>query len=158
MSPYAAAALKDGTDGIVVAQPDQDAVNFVEAVRQANPNIKIAMFPTSIGDVNKALGKTAEGIIEISSDTIALKTTAERQYEKDMKAAGYSNLTGWRLNSYASVLVFQTDRGALAENHGSDRLQCSPARQEHPDWSHPATAVRERRRRGTAEGVQPVPR
>lgn len=107
MSPYAAASLKDGTDGIVIAQPDQDTVNFVEAVRQAAPTMKIAMFPTSIGDVNKALGKTGEGIFEISADSIALKTRVERQYEKDMKAAGYSNLTAWRLNSYASVLVFQ---------------------------------------------------
>lgn len=105
MSPYAAAALKDGTDGIVVTEPDQDAVNFVEAVRQANPTVKIALDASSLGDVNRALGKTAERITEISANTVALKTKAERRYEKDMKAAGYSNLTGWRLNSYASVLV-----------------------------------------------------
>ncbi len=37
---------------------------------------------------------------------MALKNTAEKQYEKDMKAAGYTDLTGFRLASYASVLVF----------------------------------------------------
>jgi ABC-type branched-subunit amino acid transport system substrate-binding protein len=107
MSPYAAAALKDGADGIVVTEPDQDAVNLVQAIREANPTIKISLAASSIGEVNKVLGKTAEGIIEISADPLALKSTAERQYEKDMKAAGYSNLTGWRLNSYASVEVFR---------------------------------------------------
>lgn len=107
MSPYAAAALKDGTDGIFVAEPDQDAVNFVEAVRQVNPAVKISLGASSIGGVNKALGKTAEGIIEVSADPIVLKESAERQYEKDMKAAGYTDLTGWRLNSYASVMLFR---------------------------------------------------
>src|SRR5262249_26600590 len=107
MAPYAAAALKDGTDGIFVAEPDQDAVNFVEAVRQVNPAVKISMGASSIGGVNKALGKTGNGIIEISADPIALKSSGESQYEKDMKAAGYSDLTGWRLNSYASVMLFR---------------------------------------------------
>jgi ABC-type branched-subunit amino acid transport system substrate-binding protein len=107
MSPYAAAALQGGTDGIFVAEPDQDAVNFVEAVRQVNPSVKISLGASSIGGVNKALGKTADGIIEVSADPIVLKESAERQYEKDMKAAGYSDLTGWRLNSYASVMLFR---------------------------------------------------
>jgi ABC-type branched-subunit amino acid transport system substrate-binding protein len=106
MSPYVAAALKGGVDGIIVAQADQDAVNFVQAVRQVNPSIKIALIATELGDVLKALQNNAEGIIETASDTVALKNTAEKQYEKDMKAAGYTDLTGFRLASYASVLVF----------------------------------------------------
>ncbi len=113
MAPYAAAALKDGTDGIFVAEPDQDAVNFVEAVRQVDPAVKISMGATSIGGVNKALGKTAEGIVEVSADPIVLRQSAERVYEKDMKAAGYSDLTGWRLNSYASVMLFRKIAGQL---------------------------------------------
>ena len=107
MSPYAAAALKDGTDGIVVTQAGQDAVNFIVAVRQMNPNVRIALAATSAADVIRALGKTAEGIIQVASVTIVLRNRAERQYERDMKAAGYSKLTDWRLNSYASVLVFR---------------------------------------------------
>jgi len=108
MSPYAAAALTGGTDGIVVSETAQDAVNFVLAVRQQNPHIKIALISTSLGDVIKALGTNAEGIIEVASETIALKNRAEQQYEKDMKAAGYSNLTGYRLAAYASVQIFRT--------------------------------------------------
>jgi ABC-type branched-subunit amino acid transport system substrate-binding protein len=107
MSPYAAAALQRGTDGIVVTQADQDAVNFVQAVRQANPKVKIALNATSLGEVNKALGNDAEGIIENGATTIALKNTAEQQYEKDMKAAGYSNFTGYRLPAYAAVRLIR---------------------------------------------------
>ena len=108
MSPYAAAALKDGTDGVVVTETDQDAVNFVVAVRQVNPKIKIALISNSLAEVIRALGKDGEGIIETASETIALKNRAERQYEKDMKAAGYSDVTGFRLASYAGVQLLRT--------------------------------------------------
>jgi branched-chain amino acid transport system substrate-binding protein len=107
MAPYAAAALKDGTDGIVVTQADQDAVNFIEAVRQANPNVKIALNATSLGEVNKALGSNADGVIENGAMTTGLKNTAEKQFEKDMKAAGYTDLTAYNLAAYASVRVVQ---------------------------------------------------
>jgi ABC-type branched-subunit amino acid transport system substrate-binding protein len=107
MSPYAAAALQGGTDGIVVSQADQDAVNFVVAVRQADPNVKIALIATSLGDVIESLQEAAEGIILTASATIALRNEAEAQYEKDMAAAGYSNVTGFRLASYLSVRLLQ---------------------------------------------------
>jgi ABC-type branched-subunit amino acid transport system substrate-binding protein len=107
MAPYAAAALSGGTDGIVVTQADQDAVNFVLAVRQADPKVKIALNATSLTAVNKALGRNADGIIENGATTTALKNTAERQYEKDAKAAGYTNLTAYSLASYASVRLVQ---------------------------------------------------
>ena len=129
MSPYAAAALQGGTDGIVVSQADQDAVNFVQALRQANPNVKIALISTSLGDVNKALGSDAEGAIEVASDTIALENAAERQYEKDMKAAGYANLTGFRLDAYASVRLFRRSRLACPTSRALPcSLRCARAR------------------------------
>jgi ABC-type branched-subunit amino acid transport system substrate-binding protein len=108
MAPYAAAALQGGTDGIVVAQSSQDTVNFIQAVRQANPNVMIAMNVTLQGQVNKALGSAADGIIENAADTIALKNTAEKRYERDMKAAGYKDLAGYRLPAYVSVRLIQT--------------------------------------------------
>jgi ABC-type branched-subunit amino acid transport system substrate-binding protein len=107
MSPYAAAALKDGTDGIVVAEPGQDAVNFIIAVRELNPNVKIALGASSVSEAISALGKSGDGIMLVESDTIALKSRAEQRYERDMRAAGYTNLTDWRLNSYASVMLFE---------------------------------------------------
>lgn len=107
MSPYAAAALQNGTDGIIVTQADQDAVNFVEAVRQANPNVTIALNATSLGQVNKTLGSVAEGVIENGADTVLLQNTAGKQYAKDMKAAGYADLTGYRLPAYTSVRLVQ---------------------------------------------------
>jgi ABC-type branched-subunit amino acid transport system substrate-binding protein len=107
MAPYAAAALSGGTDGIVIAQADQDAVNFVLAVRQADPKVKIALNATSLTQVNKTLGRNAEGIIENGATTTALKNRAEKQYEQDSKAAGYTNLTAYSLASYASVRLVQ---------------------------------------------------
>jgi ABC-type branched-subunit amino acid transport system substrate-binding protein len=107
MAPYAAAALRGGTDGIVVTQADQDAVNFVQAVRQANPDVKIALNAPSNAQVNKALGNDADGIIENGATSIALKNAAEKQYEADMKAAGYDDFTGYRLPAYAGVRVAQ---------------------------------------------------
>ena len=47
-----------------ITQADQDAVNFVQAVRQADPDVKIALNATSLGEVNKALGNDVDGIIE----------------------------------------------------------------------------------------------
>jgi ABC-type branched-subunit amino acid transport system substrate-binding protein len=107
MSPYAAAALQHGTDGIVVTQAAQDAVNFVQAIRQANPNVKIALNATSLGEVNKALGSDADGVIENGALTIGLKNSAERRFEKDMKASGYTDLTAYNLAAYASVRLVQ---------------------------------------------------
>jgi len=106
MSPYVAAALQGGTDAVIVNQATQDAVNFVEALRQAKPTIRIAMDATGLGAVNRALGNNAQGIIEDDSDTLALDNSAVKQYDRDMKAAGYSDVTGFRLASYTSVLVF----------------------------------------------------
>jgi ABC-type branched-subunit amino acid transport system substrate-binding protein len=108
MSPYAAAALQGGTGGIVVTQADQDAVNFVQAVRQANPNVKIALNAPSTDKVNQALGNDADGLIESGAVTIALKNTAEQKYEKDMKVAGYAHITGYRLPAYAAVRLIQS--------------------------------------------------
>jgi ABC-type branched-subunit amino acid transport system substrate-binding protein len=113
MSPYAAAALKRGTDGIVITQANQDAVNFIEAVRQANPDVKIALNAPSNTQVNKALGNNADGIIESGATSIALKNTAEKQYEADMKAAGYDDFTGYRLPAYAGVRVAQKIANSL---------------------------------------------
>jgi ABC-type branched-subunit amino acid transport system substrate-binding protein len=105
MSTYVAAALKDGTDAVVVGLPAQDAINFMLALRQANPDITVALSATELGEVLEALGDDAEGVIQTASITIALRNTAEQQYENDMRAAGYEDLTGFRLASYASVLM-----------------------------------------------------
>jgi len=108
MSPYAAAALKDGTDGIVITETDQDAVNFIQAVRQVNSTVKIALGANLLDNVLKALGSNSEGILLSAAETTALKNTTERQFEKDMRAAGYKNFADFRLVSYASVFIFKT--------------------------------------------------
>jgi ABC-type branched-subunit amino acid transport system substrate-binding protein len=107
MSPYAAAALKDGTDGIVLTLANQDSVSFVRALRQADPKVKIAMNAPSNTQVNKALGGDADGIIETVSVPTVLKSTAGKRYDQDMKAAGYDDVTGYRLPAYAAVRVVQ---------------------------------------------------
>ena len=115
MSTYVAAALEGGTDALVVGLPAQDAVNFMLAVRQASPDLEIALSATELGDVLEALGDNADGVVQVASLTTALKNTAEQRYEEDMAAAGYEELTGFRLAAYASVLVFQEIAQALPE-------------------------------------------
>ncbi|KAA0233011.1 MAG: hypothetical protein EDR02_15230 [Actinobacteria bacterium] len=107
MSTYVAAAEEGGTDGILVGLSGQDATNFVIAARQSSPDMAISMTTTDIGGAIEALGDTAEGIITNNtylpptSDTAAIE-----KYREDMDAVGYGDdLTGFRLNSYVSVMV-----------------------------------------------------
>lgn len=107
MSSYAAAALADGTDAVVVGLPGQDSINFIQAVRQADPDVRIAMTATEIGSVIEALGDGAEGIFQATSLIGAIDDApAVVQFHEDLEAAGFDEDTGFRLNSYASVMVF----------------------------------------------------
>ncbi len=64
MSTYVQAALAGGTDGIVVALPGQQAINFVQAAKQVDPEVKLAIISTEPGPVQDALGSDAAGIIQ----------------------------------------------------------------------------------------------
>jgi ABC-type branched-subunit amino acid transport system substrate-binding protein len=117
MSSYAEAALANGTDGIVVALGGQDSVNFVQAAKQANPDVKLAVVSTEAGAFQKALGGDAAGIIEglayLPPKTV--KTTEGTRFLKESKAAGYKDTTGYRLNSWVAMQVLAKIATGLPE-------------------------------------------
>jgi ABC-type branched-subunit amino acid transport system substrate-binding protein len=107
MSSYVQAALANGTDGIVVALAGQDAVNFVQAAKQADPTVKIAVISTEPGAFQKALGDQAAGIIEGLGilPPLSVKTPTGTRFLNQLKAAGYKDTSGYRLNSWLSMQV-----------------------------------------------------
>jgi branched-chain amino acid transport system substrate-binding protein len=107
MSSYVEAALANGTDGILVAVSGQDAVNFVQAAKQADPSVKLAVISTEPGAFRDALGADAAGIIQGPAylPPLSVKTPEGTRFQKDMKAAGYKETTGFRLNSWVSMQV-----------------------------------------------------
>jgi ABC-type branched-subunit amino acid transport system substrate-binding protein len=107
MSSYVQAALANGTDGIVVALAGQDAVNFVQAAKQADPKVKLAVISTEPGAFQKALGGQAAGIIEGLSilPPLSVKSAQGTRFLNEMKAAGFKDTSGFRLNSWLSMQV-----------------------------------------------------
>ena len=107
MSSYVQAALANGTDGIVVAVGGQDAVNFVQAAKQADPTVKLAVISTEPGAFQKALGGQAAGIIEGPAflPPSSVKSKEGTRFLKEMKAAGYKDTSGFRLNSWVAMQV-----------------------------------------------------
>jgi ABC-type branched-subunit amino acid transport system substrate-binding protein len=107
MSSYAEAALAGGTDGIVVALTGQDAVNFVQAAQQIDPDVKIGVVSTEPGAFRDALGDDAVGIIQGPAflPPLSVKTPEGGRFLKEMKAAGYKDTSGFRLNSWVSMQV-----------------------------------------------------
>ena len=108
MSTYVAAALAGGTDGIVVILPGQQALQFVQAARQAAPDVKLALASTEAGPVTKALGPQVKGVVQAldSIPTPPVRIPAGRQFAKEMRAAGYDELGGFAPNSWLSVRAF----------------------------------------------------
>ena len=117
MSSYVQAALANGSDGIVVALSGQDAVNFVQAAKQADPKVKIAVISTEPGAFQKALGDQAAGIIEGLSilPPLSVKTSQGTRFLNEMKAAGYKDTSGFRLNSWLAMQVLADTAKGLPE-------------------------------------------
>ncbi len=104
MSTYAAAALADGVDGVIVGVAAQDAINLIQALRQASPEVKIAMISTQMGDVLDALGEEgSEGLLLSEALSDEIDTAGAQQYKDDMAVAGFDDLTAFRINGWASV-------------------------------------------------------
>lgn len=117
MSSYAQAALANGTDGIVVAVSGQDAVNFVQAAKQIDPDVKVAVISTEPGAFQDALGDDAAGIIQGFSflPPLSMKTPEGTRFLKEMKAAGFKDTSGFRLNSWLSMQVLAKVAADLPE-------------------------------------------
>ena len=117
MSSYVEAALANDTDGVVVALSGQDAVNFVQAAKQSDPDVKLAVISTEPGAFREALGDDAAGIIQAPAflPPLSVKTPEGTRFLKEMKAAGFKDTTGFRLNSWLSVQVLKQVADALPE-------------------------------------------
>lgn len=105
MSTYAAAATANGANGIVVGVSGQDAINLIQAIRQANPKVTIAFVSTEPGQVITSLGATADGLLQSESETDLINTPAIQQFKADMKAADLTGPAGFRLNAWLSVQI-----------------------------------------------------
>jgi|SRR5581483_1781649 len=106
MATYVASALEGGTDGVLVGLSGQDATNFIIQLRQTNPNVKISATTTEFDAVVKALGPQAAGILVTSFfHNEQSNPAAWKAYTDDMQAAGFTNYSGFRENSYAAVMV-----------------------------------------------------
>jgi ABC-type branched-subunit amino acid transport system substrate-binding protein len=121
MASYVQAALANGTDGIVVALAGQDAVNFVQAAKQADPKVKLAVISTEPGAFQKALGGQAAGIIQGLSivPPTSVKTSEGKRFLNEMKAAGYKETSGFRLNSWLSMQVLADVADGLTDVTGA---------------------------------------
>jgi len=117
MSSYVQASLANGTDGIVVALGGQDSVNFVQAAKQADSKVKLAVISTEPGDFQDALGDQAAGIIEGPAflPPLSVKTKEGNRFLKEMKAAGYKDTSGFRINSWVAMQVLAQVADGLPE-------------------------------------------
>jgi ABC-type branched-subunit amino acid transport system substrate-binding protein len=117
MSLYVEQALAGGTDGIVVALPSQQALNFVQAARQSNPDVKLAIISTEPGPVQEALGADAKGIVQALSflPPRTVKTAEGKRFLKEIKAAGFEDSTGFRLNSWVAMQILKQVADGLPE-------------------------------------------
>jgi ABC-type branched-subunit amino acid transport system substrate-binding protein len=108
MSGYAQAAIAGGTDGVVVGLSGQDALNFVQSLRQTDPSIKVAMAATDFNAAVKALGKQANGIITFTyTYSPPIKNAAIAKYKRALKAAGVPGSGFNESDIYTAVLVFE---------------------------------------------------
>ncbi len=113
MSTYVEAALANDSDAIIVALPGQQALNFVQAARQASPDVKLALISTEQSAVVEALGK--DGVAGIIQAPTAITNTKEgKRHLKELKKAGFDS-GGFRLNSWIGMQVLATVAAELPE-------------------------------------------
>ena len=119
MSAYVQSALADGTDGIMVGLGGQQAINFVQAAQQADPDIKLALLSTEPAKVREALGPDAEGIIQSSAflSPSIVKSKEGNRYRQEMKSAGYKDDDNG-LNPWLSMQVLASVAEGLPEVTG----------------------------------------
>ncbi|MSO78279.1 MAG: hypothetical protein EXQ79_01580 [Acidimicrobiia bacterium] len=117
MSTYVEAALAGGTDAIIVALPGQQALNFVQAAKQADPTVKLALISTEQATVVEALGKDVAGIIQAPTTLppTIIKTKEGKRFLKEIKKAGFDESGGFRLNSWIAMQVLATIAADLDE-------------------------------------------
>jgi ABC-type branched-subunit amino acid transport system substrate-binding protein len=106
MASYVEAAVSGGTDAVMVVLTGSDALNFVQTLRQSEPDIAVAIAATDFTALAEALGDDINGILTFSYlYDASFDLDASRQYLEDLENAGFEE----DLNSedvYAAVLTF----------------------------------------------------
>lgn len=116
MASYAAAALDGGADGIVLALGAQQAINFIQAAQQTDPDVVIGFVASSLDEVIDALGAGAEGLI-LAEFLVPpdVETEGTAEYVQEMTDAGYSEVGALRNTAWLSVHVFAQVAADLPE-------------------------------------------
>jgi branched-chain amino acid transport system substrate-binding protein len=106
VSSYVNQITSADADAVVVILIQQSAVQFIQKLRQEDPDIKIGLQSTSTGPVAEALGDSAEGILlPTSLLPPTVSNPATEKYKREMEALGYDDLSGYRENSWLTVHV-----------------------------------------------------
>jgi len=126
MATYVAAATSGGVDGVSIFLSGQDALNFVVALKQANPDMITAIMMSQMDETLAALGASAEGLIFPASYPTNMEDPAVQRYYADMEAAGAEETGGNASAVYAGVLVFAEVAAGLDEVTGPAMLAALP--------------------------------
>ena len=107
MATYVAQMQAAEPDGVVVALPAQDSLNFLTEILAANPEIKAALVSTETDAVREALGdEIADRLVYNDSFVVDEESEVYQQYLADMEAAGFDEVGDFRNDMYAATIVF----------------------------------------------------
>ena len=95
------AVTANGTDGIILAITGQDAINFIQTyISSGKTGAKFALVTTDAAAVLKVIkGQDLDFYGSAAYDS------RNKQYQADMKAAGYKTPVGQEIISYAAVMA-----------------------------------------------------
>lgn len=103
-----AAMLKSRPKAVFLISVKAPAVEFIRRAAQAGYKpIFLAPSPVGALDLLEAMGKDADNIYQTEAFPLATDTTQElvRDYQRDMKAAGYMTLSNLSLESYFGAAI-----------------------------------------------------
>ncbi len=124
MSPYVAAALTSGADGVVVGLPGLQATNAVIGLREGDPAVTIGLAATEVDDVVAALGSAAAGILRSAEVVpVDLGTPLTDGFVETMAASGVEELGGARERTYAAVVMVADLLRASGATTGGELLE-----------------------------------
>jgi ABC-type branched-subunit amino acid transport system substrate-binding protein len=107
MSSYVQQVLAHGTNAVMVILPGADSTAFLKELYKEAPGMTAALVGTQKEKVADALGSASNGLMEGTSFLpVAYKNAATEAYVAAMTKAGFSEVRGFREQSYAAVQTF----------------------------------------------------
>ncbi len=108
MAPFVEAALKGGTDGVLVTLAGPEAASFLTELRATDPDVPVAVVTTFSDEVFKSLGDATEGLILQTQflEPDFSDAPGVQELTDDMEAAGFEDFSGPRPpNSWSAVMI-----------------------------------------------------